>query len=256
MPGPSGWAQGLQDIGSTRGTDQDPSPQGAPDQAPLPAEAAAGPGAALALLESPGGAEHGQRGLRRLLGDQRAAHQLPGCEQGGAEGWEHPPFARCPMPKRFPQIPRLQAVPGVPGLAAGPALSPRECEDEDKAAHSRQALPAPSLPATLCPPPWGQISSKIQVTRFPGQSPPQRARRRRGLPGTIPFPNGERSVRGSPQGPAPTVLPFVLSSHCCSLNICLLYSAWHSLAGTDQTLSPTCALQTPPAPLCQHFRVC
>lgn len=138
-----------------------------------------------------------------------------------------------PMPKRFPQTPRLQAVPGVPGLAACPALCPRECEDEDKGRHSRQALPAPFLPAALCPPPWGQIYSKIQIFRaeHPGVG---------GVPQDNPipqFPCPQSSCPVIPQGPAPQeeagavpTVPFVLSSHCCSLNICVLYSTWRCLA--------------------------
>uniref|UniRef100_A0A8C3MSM7 cathepsin E n=1 Tax=Geospiza parvula TaxID=87175 RepID=A0A8C3MSM7_GEOPR len=55
------------------------------------------------------------------------------------------------------------------------------------------------------------------------------------------------------QSPVPNMLPLVLSPHCCSLNICLLYSTWH---GTDQILSPICALQTPQALFCWHFWLC
>lgn len=84
--------------------------QGDPDTAPLPAEVAAGPWAALSVLEGPQ-ARHGavQPGLLALRGGQRAPHQLPGRKCSGGGGSPEPPeralccmsAPECPNPSQI-----------------------------------------------------------------------------------------------------------------------------------------------------------
>lgn len=159
-------------------------PQGAPDSAPLPAEAAAGSGsrwgsgsgAALAPLESPDRAGHKQRGLCCLSGDQRAPHQLPGCEQRALrEGRALSLPGQGPDASQIPQ--------------AAPALCP----------HSHGLTACPSVPVER------QIYPKIQLHTF--QSTPGWR--------DVPFPN-------SPV-PKPCLLTRVLHPPRCFCPHCPLF---------------------------------
>lgn len=150
-------------------------PQGDPDAAPLTAEDAAGPRAALPVLESPQ-ARHGavQRGLLCLHGGQRAPHQLPGRKCGAGGGTEgcpantqgtlcctkHPdhPNSSCKVHACYQS--KSGDCTSVPGLV--PACSwPGLCSCSRNAEHRQGSTFIAANPLPAC------SVSKAGGTRFP-----------------------------------------------------------------------------------------
>lgn len=201
-------------------------PQGDPDAAPLAAEDAAGPRAALPVLESPQ-AQHGpvQRGLLCLHGGQRAPHQLPGRKCGAGGGTEgcptntrgtlcctkHPdhPNSSCKAHACYQSKPGdCTSVPGLVPACSWPGLC--SCSRDAEHRQGRTFIAANPLPACSM--------SKAGGTRFPPRlthvahireglttgSPWEGAR---GVPQTLPTP--QQSEVSAPRAPAAVCIPMV-----------------------------------------------